>query len=196
MLENEAVANQMFSNAVFPVPDPETISEEALANSTWINQRARWISKQQQQNNIPWKWSSTRTELKLSEKPMSKVNLWNTFRKPGKLLLWLFHQYLLILLEVIKWFILIQEYIKVNFSVRSTVVQQGIRVELLLLFHIERRLLRWCGHLTRIPPGCLRYFGNFLPVGGPNADPGLIGQIISLGWLGNNSVYPWRREEG
>lgn len=59
---------------------------------------------------------------------------------------------------------------------RSTVVQQGLRVVLLLL-HIERRQLRWCGHLTRIPPGCLRYFGNFLPVGGPNADPGLIGQV-------------------
>lgn len=164
--------NQMLSNAVFPVPNPETISEKALANSTWItkvpdgsanNNNNKITSPENGQvQGLNWNW--------VKEQPMSKVNLWNTFRKPGKLLLWLFHRYLLILLEVIKWFILIQEYIKVNFSVRSTVVQQGLRVGLLLL-HIERRLLRWCGHLTRIPPGCLRYFGNFLPDSRPQCRP-------------------------
>lgn len=46
MLENETVANQMLSDAVFPVSHPETISDEALANSTWVNQRARWLNKQ------------------------------------------------------------------------------------------------------------------------------------------------------
>ncbi|KAF7642406.1 hypothetical protein LDENG_00258420 [Lucifuga dentata] len=38
--------------------------------------------------------------------------------------------------------------------VRSSDIQEGLRVELLLL-HIERSQLRWFGHLIRIPPGRL-----------------------------------------
>jgi len=38
--------------------------------------------------------------------------------------------------------------------VRSSGIQRELEVELLLL-HIERRQLRWFGHLIRMPPGCL-----------------------------------------
>uniref|UniRef100_A0A8C6LTA7 Reverse transcriptase domain-containing protein n=1 Tax=Nothobranchius furzeri TaxID=105023 RepID=A0A8C6LTA7_NOTFU len=38
--------------------------------------------------------------------------------------------------------------------VRSSVIREGLGVDLLLL-HIERSQLRWLGHLVRMPPGCL-----------------------------------------
>ncbi|PWA16488.1 hypothetical protein CCH79_00004565, partial [Gambusia affinis] len=39
-------------------------------------------------------------------------------------------------------------------GVRSSVIQEGLRVEPLLL-HVERNQLRWLGHLVRMPPGRL-----------------------------------------
>uniref|UniRef100_A0A8C6P1M8 Reverse transcriptase domain-containing protein n=1 Tax=Nothobranchius furzeri TaxID=105023 RepID=A0A8C6P1M8_NOTFU len=38
--------------------------------------------------------------------------------------------------------------------VRSSVIREGLGVDLLLL-HIKRNQLRWLGHLVRMPPGCL-----------------------------------------
>ena len=37
--------------------------------------------------------------------------------------------------------------------VRSSVIREGLGVELLLLLHIERSQMRWLGHLVRMPPG-------------------------------------------
>lgn len=50
-------------------------------------------------------------------------------------------------------------------------------------------------HLMRVPPGCHvgKRFWACPTGGGLGQDPGLTGEIISLGWLGNNSL-PQRNE--
>lgn len=65
-------------------------------------------------------------------------------------------------------------------GVRSSVLQGELRVEP-LLFHAQRSQSRWCGHQIRMPP--VRFLGEVFQAcpsqGGPGADPGYNGEIIS-----------------
>lgn len=67
---------------------------------------------------------------------------------------------------------------------KTSVIQEGLRVELLLV-HIERSCLRWFRHLTRVLPGQL-LLRNVLLGGGPRTDPGHIGGDY-ISWLS-----PWK----
>ena len=79
---------------------------------------------------------------------------------------------------------------------RFLVIQEGLGVELLFL-HIERSQLRWFRRLVRMPTGLLKWCSRLVPpVGGCRADPGPIGEIISLGLPGESlSVMPEEQEE-
>lgn len=60
--------------------------------------------------------------------------------------------------------------------VRSLVIWEGLSVELLLL-HIKRSLLRWHGHLVRMPPWWTSLVRH---VGDPEEVPGHAGRTIFL----------------
>ena len=76
--------------------------------------------------------------------------------------------------------------LRVGNRVRSSVIREGLGVELLLL-RIERSQMRWLGHLIRMPPRCS---GHVLLGGDPGEDPGHVGETMSLGWPGNASGSP------
>lgn len=73
--------------------------------------------------------------------------------------------------------------------VKSSVIHEGLKVELLLLC-IESSLLRLLGYFVRIPPVGIhrgRYSSRIKLVEGHGADRGLDGQTISLRCPGNAS---------
>lgn len=65
-------------------------------------------------------------------------------------------------------------------GVRRSVLREELRVEPLLL-HAQRSQSRWFGHQIRMPPG--RFLGEVFQAcpsqGGPGADPGYNGEVIS-----------------
>ncbi|TWW74533.1 hypothetical protein D4764_14G0005360 [Takifugu flavidus] len=67
--------------------------------------------------------------------------------------------------------------------VRCSAIREELRVEPLLL-HIKRSQMRWLGHLVRMLLG-------HLPVGGPQEDPGHVGETMSLDWSGNAWGSAW-----
>lgn len=83
---------------------------------------------------------------------------------------------------------------------KSSVIGETFGLEPLLL-HIKRRQLRWFWHVIWMPYGYL--LGVVFPAcpAGRRTQgrAGLGGEITSLGWLGNNSVFPqmsWKRRPG
>ncbi|PWA24146.1 hypothetical protein CCH79_00020652, partial [Gambusia affinis] len=77
---------------------------------------------------------------------------------------------------------------------RSSVIQEGLRVEPLLL-HIERSQLRsiWSGCL--LDASLVRCSGHVPPGGDPGEDPEHTGGTMSLGWHGNNLGFLEELEE-
>ncbi len=76
--------------------------------------------------------------------------------------------------------------------VRSSDISEELGVEPLLLC-IERRHLRWFGHLIRMPPAFLwRFSGHVQLAKVPGVDPEHAGGITYLIWPGNASGSPQR----
>ena len=70
---------------------------------------------------------------------------------------------------------------------RSLEIQERLRVEPLLL-QVERKQLRWFGHLVRKLPVSLGRFRACPSRRRAGEDGGRAGEIVYLGWLGNISV--------